>query len=56
MAIRGTGPGTVLEVVSDQGAATTWVIALDPDATDITIADLTIDTSGMTNTEEQTHV
>jgi hypothetical protein len=55
LAIRGTGPGTVLEVVGDQGAADMWVIALDPGATDITIADLTIDTSGMTNTDEQTH-
>jgi hypothetical protein len=55
VAIRGTGPGTVLEVVGDQGAATMWVIALDPGATDIAIADLAIDTSGMTNTDEQTH-
>jgi hypothetical protein len=53
--ITGTGPGTVLEMVGDQGAATTSVISLDPGAHDITIERLTIDTSGMTNTDEQTH-
>jgi hypothetical protein len=53
--ITGTGPGTVLEMVGDQGAATTSVISLDPGARDITIERLTIDTSAMTNTDEQTH-
>jgi hypothetical protein len=53
--ITGTGPGTVLEMVGDQGAATTSVISLDPGAHDITIERLTIDTSAMTNTDEQTH-
>jgi hypothetical protein len=53
--IAGAGPGTVLEVVGDLGAATLWVLALDPGARDITIRDLTIDTSATTNTHEQTH-
>jgi Right handed beta helix region len=53
--IQGVGPGTVLEVVGDQGGATTWVISVDPGARDIAIRDLTIDTSGATNTDEQFH-
>jgi Right handed beta helix region len=53
--IQGAGPTTVLEVVGDQGAATTWVISIDPGAQDITIRDLTIDTSATTNTDEQFH-
>src|SRR5262245_1927193 len=53
--ITGAGPGTVLEIAGDQGAGTLWVIALDPGAHDITIRDLTIDTSLATNTDEQTH-
>ena len=53
--IQGAGPGTVLEVVGDQGGATTWVISVDPGAHDITIRDLAIDTSATTNTDEQFH-
>jgi hypothetical protein len=53
--ITGAGPGTVLEISGDQGAGTLFVIALDPGAHDITIRDLTIDTSLATNTDEQTH-
>src|SRR5262245_41968862 len=53
--ITGAGPGTVLEIAGDQGAGTLWVIALDPGAQDVTIRDLTIDTSQATNTDEQTH-
>jgi len=53
--ITGAGPGTVLEISGDQGASDLWVIALDPGAHDITIRDLTIDTSAATNTDEQTH-
>jgi hypothetical protein len=53
--IAGAGPGTVLEVAGDQGAGDLWVVALDPGAQDITIRDLTIDTSLTTNTDEQTH-
>ena len=53
--LMGSGPGTIIEMIGDQGAATTFVISIDPGASDITIRDLTIDTSLMTNTEEQTH-
>src|SRR5262245_46501252 len=53
--IQGAGPGTVLELVGDQGGATTWVISVDPGARDISIRDLTIDTSATTNTDEQFH-
>ncbi|HEU4403908.1 MAG TPA: right-handed parallel beta-helix repeat-containing protein [Polyangiaceae bacterium] len=53
--IQGAGPGTVLEVVGDQAKADLWVIALDPGARDITIRDLTIDTSATSNTSEQFH-
>jgi len=53
--IQGAGPETVLEVVGDQGGTTTWVISVDPGARDITIRDLTIDTSATTNTDEQFH-
>jgi hypothetical protein len=53
--ITGAGPGTVLEIAGDQGAGTLWVLALDPGAHDVTIRDLTIDTSAATNTDEQTH-
>lgn len=55
VSMRGAGPATVISLRGDQGAATTWVIALDPGAGDILIGDLTIDTSLATNTEEQTH-
>lgn len=53
--MRGAGPATTISLKGDQGMATTWVVALDPGASDITISDLTIDTSGAFNTEEQTH-
>lgn len=53
--IQGAGPGTVLEVVGDQGGGTTFVIAVDPGARDITIRDLAIDTSATFNTGEQFH-
>jgi hypothetical protein len=53
--IQGAGPGTVLEVVGDTGGATLWVISVDPGARDVTIRDLTIDTSQATNTDEQFH-
>lgn len=53
--MRGAGPSTIISLRGDQGMATTWVIALDPSASDITISDMTIDTSFAYNTEEQTH-
>jgi hypothetical protein len=53
--ITGSGPGTVLELVGDQGLAATAVISLDPGASDITIDRLAIDMSGATNTDEETH-
>ncbi len=53
--LMGSGPATIIEMIGDQGAAATAVISIDPGASDITIRDLTIDTSAMTNTDEQTH-
>jgi hypothetical protein len=53
--ITGTGPGTVIDLSGDQQHAAVSVFALDPGAKDITIERLTIDTSGATNTDEQTH-
>lgn len=53
--IVGAGPLTVLAMSGDQGGATTFVISIDPGAKDVKVKDLTIDTSGMTNTAEQTH-
>lgn len=54
--IRGAGEhSTTVEMSGDQGNGATYVFALDPGACDVRIADLTIDTSGMTNTDEQTH-
>jgi Right handed beta helix region len=55
LTISGTGPGTVIELPGDQGAAATSVISLDPGASDITVQGLAIDTSAATNTDEQTH-
>ena len=55
LAITGTGPETVIELVGDQRAGATEVISLDPGASDISIERLTIDTSAATNTDEQTH-
>lgn len=53
--LSGSGPGTVIEVVGDQGAATTFVISVDPGARQVSLRDFVIDTSAMTNTSEQTH-
>lgn len=53
--IQGAGPGTVLEVTGSQALSDLWVIAIDPGARDISIRDLTIDTSGASNTSEQFH-
>lgn len=55
VAITGSGPGTVLELVGDQQAGAVAVLSLDPGASDISVQRLTIDTSGATNTDEQTH-
>jgi hypothetical protein len=55
LTIAGTGAGTALELVGDQGAGATSVISLDPGASDIVVERLTIDTSAATNTDEQTH-
>lgn len=54
-AITGQGPGTVLELVGDQGGGGVSVISIDPGAFGARISDLTIDTSAATNTDEQTH-
>jgi hypothetical protein len=53
--ISGEGPSTVLSIGGDQGGGATFVISLDPGASDIRLRDFVIDTSGMTNTDEQTH-
>lgn len=53
--ITGTGPGTVIGLSGDQQQGATSVFSLDPGASDITIERMTIDTSGATNTDEQTH-
>jgi hypothetical protein len=54
--LRGAGVfATTLRVSGDQGLATTYVISLDPGSSGSSISDFTIDTSGMTNTDEQTH-
>src|SRR5262249_35424710 len=53
--ISGEGPSTVLSIGGDQAGGTTFVISLDPGASDIRLRDFVIDTSGMTNTDEQTH-
>jgi hypothetical protein len=53
--IAGAGPETVLVVTGDQGFGSTNVISVDPGARGVHIRDLTIDTSGMYNTDEQTH-
>jgi hypothetical protein len=56
VAIRGASMyATTLRVAGDQGAATTNVLSIDPGANGASISDLVIDTSGMTNTDEQTH-
>jgi hypothetical protein len=53
--ISGEGPRTVLSIGGDQGGGSTFGIALDSGASDIRLRDFVIDTSGMTNTDEQTH-
>ena len=53
--MAGNGPGTVIEVVGDQGAATIFVISVDSGANNIILRDFVIETTGMTNTGEQTH-
>lgn len=53
--LSGNGPGTVIEVVGDQGGGTIYVISIDRGARNITVRDLVLDTSRMTNTAEQTH-
>lgn len=57
VAVRGAGEhSTFIEMSGDQGNGATYVLALDPGARDVRVSDLTFDTSGMTNTDEQTHV
>lgn len=53
--IVGAGPATVLSVGGDQGNGTTYTLSLDPGSRSIAIRDLTIDTSDMFNTDEQSH-
>lgn len=53
--IRGVGPETILELAGDQGGSAVAVISIDPGAEHVRIADLTIDTTSATNTDEQTH-
>ncbi len=53
--IRGTGPGTVIEVVGPVASTTFYVMAVDPSAKNITIADLAIDTTAATGAGEQFH-
>ena len=53
--IRGVGPESVLVLEGDQGGASVAVISIDPGAAQVRITDLTIDTTGTTNTDEQTH-
>lgn len=55
LTVTGTGAGTVIDLVGDQGGGATSVFQLDPGASDITIEQLAIDTSAATNTDEQTH-
>ncbi len=56
VSLRGAGENsTTIEMSGDQGNGAAYVIALDPGACNIQISDLAIDTSGMTNTDEQTH-
>jgi hypothetical protein len=52
--LAGAGPCTVLAPTGDAGHGAWYGIDVR-DADDVTIRDLTIDTSGLTNTEEQTH-
>ena len=53
--IVGAGPSTILDASGDQGGGKTVAISIDPGAKDVKVKDLTIDTSGMTNTDEQSH-
>lgn len=53
--IRGAGPQTVLKLVGDQGASAVAVLSIDPGTENLLLTDFDIDTSGSTNTDEQTH-
>jgi len=53
--IVGAGPATTLEVSGDAGGGALYVLSLDPGSSDIGVRDLTIDTSALVNTDEQTH-
>ena len=54
--LRGAGVyATTLKVSGDQGASAMFVISLDPGSRGSSITDFTIDTTAMTNTDEQTH-
>ena len=55
LTISGAGPGTVLDLIGDQGAGAVSVISLDPGSSGITVERLTIDTAAARNTDEQTH-
>src|SRR2546430_17511682 len=55
LTITGSGPGTVLDLVGDQGRSDISVISLDPGASDVRIERLAIDTSAARNTDVQTH-
>lgn len=55
--VRGAGRNlTTIRVAGDQGRSTTFVLSLDPGAKRIKIHSLRFDTTGMFNTDEQTHV
>lgn len=49
------GAGAVLESYGDMQLGTMYVVSVDPSAERITLDGLTIDTTGMYNTHEQTH-
>jgi hypothetical protein len=53
--LRGAGPETVIEIRGDQGASGVALFSIDPSAAHVTVRDLTLDLSGTTNTDEQTH-
>lgn len=53
--IAGVGSETVLRQVGDQGGQASWLIAVDPGASNFVVRDLTLDTSEATGTEEHNH-
>jgi hypothetical protein len=54
--LRGAGVyATTLKVSGDQGRAAMFVVSVDPGSSGSSISDFTIDTTEMTNTDEQTH-